>query len=519
MAYFSPTDESLICLHPIYNIDHLSLVEAPSGRIVNIWSNRVDAFCFSPDGQTAAVWSRTDFMIRVHRVPEGSVGKQWSTGQSYVLRMAFSPDGKLLAAGNLETGAVDLFAVADGSLIARLEGQSGRFASLAFSPDGKLLATGNYDQSIHIWDLVTQREVRRLHGHRSAALALAFSPDGTRLASGGFDGTVRFWDVDPPATQPAITNASGAIAFSNDGHWLLTQHSNRTVALWELPVRRKSRDWDSPPFAHAVFTSNGKLVTLCPGDSNEPPSLRFYSVEKPALQASLPLRGVASECTAAVLSADGVTCATGHEDGTVAFWEAGTGRLLGAAHQAHRVPSGPPRAPVGRLAFSADGRLLASVGRDSLYLKTWLVPERRELARRLFPNYYDLALDVSPDGREIAIGGHDQGLAVNFWSPDLKASLRRFEGHQEFLHAIAYSPDGRTLATGTRDGILKLWHLPTGRQLGTLVNLQQKAKFRQLVFSRDGSWLGALLNDGSVRLWHGPPAVEAESAFQASTDP
>ena len=151
-----------------------------------------------------------------------------------------------------------------------------------------------------------------------------------------------------------------------------------------------------------------------------------------------------------------------------------------------------------------------SSGFEWLDLKTWSVAERRALASHHFGSGYDLLPALSPDGREVAIGGQGQGLAVNFWNADLKTSPRQFEGHQDFLHAIAYSPDGRTLATGGVDGLLKLWHLPTGREIGTLATFDHQVTFRKLAFSPDGSWLGVLVRDGTLHLWHAPSLAELD---------
>jgi len=505
-------NDRLIVVALTYPAPHLRFYEAPSGKMINVWSNRIDAFCLSPDGEWCAVWGRRDRVVRILHVPDGQLRNAWDTGKNYVVIMAFSPDGSLLAAADNGSGAVDLYDPADGTLCGRLEGPTGRMASLAFSPDGRLLATGHYDQSIRLWDVAANGEVRRLHGHRSAAMGLAFSPDGTRLASGGYDGTVRFWDVAAPPRIPALTNVNGVFAFSADGRWLVTQHTNEQMALWELPARGKLREWPAPPCDRAVFIDRRQLLAASGGDTNSPPALHYFDLEGLAARIDLPLSGVNSACTAIALAPDGAVCVTGHQDGTVAFWEARTGRLLSAAWQAHRGTTASNTWEVLHLKFSADGQTLLSTGYDVLLVKTWSVAKRRELASRGFVNRYDPVPAIAPDGREIAIGGPGQGLTVNFWTADLKTSPRQFEGHQDYLHAIVYSPDGRTLATGGLDGLLKLWHLPTGREFGTLATFDHLVGFRELAFSPDGSWLAALVKDGTLHLWHAPGAGGPESA-------
>ena len=63
--------------------------------------------------------------------------------------------------------------------------------SLAVSPDGKLLATGGVDRTIHLWEILTGRELARWEAHDSGVTALAFRPDGKTLVSGGGDGALK----------------------------------------------------------------------------------------------------------------------------------------------------------------------------------------------------------------------------------------------------------------------------------------------------------------------------------------
>ena len=529
-AVCSPTDPNLALAppHPESGLTGLLDLEQRSFRRV-FTNGRTSAVCFTPDGGQFARGDVAAKRIFIARLPDGATVTSLDTSfepSFYAQIMAFTPDGRTLAVRNLFKPEVELFDVSTGQRAGQLTGATGRGHSLAISPDGQWLAAGGGDQTIHLWDLPARREVRQLHGHRAAVYALAFSPDGQRLVSGGYDGTVRFWDVAPPEPPVAITNVFGTFAFSPDGRWLVTQSTNGLARLWELPARRLAQEWPTPLFQSAVFTTNGNLLTASLGATNEPPVIRAFSLSPtegerdivgqrfqpvaPDRQAARPaaLHGIPASCSAIALSPDGQFTATGYRDGTVALWETATGRLLQQAGQALTNSVGYSRrrtaAALNPLVFSADGQTLAASGFDSVQVKTWTVPGLRPLGGRWFAATYEVPLALSPGGQQIAMGGMMQGNSVNLWDSSLRQPGASLRGHQDFLFAVDYAPDGRTLATGGRDGALKLWHLATKREVANLLTLPQSVNFARVAFSPDGSWLGASDSTGRLHLFHAP---------------
>jgi WD40 repeat protein len=316
-----------------------------------------------------------------------------------------------------------------------------------------------------------------------------------------------------------------------------------------LPARQVSRQWELPSFQSAVITTNGVLLTAHVGSSKEPPSVRrLPDVAQSAAPASSggvspPVRsrdetsrelaaetvalqiagqfptsenstvtvflGIPSPCTAIALSPDGAFTVTGHSDGTVAVFETGSGRLLHAAERAFQAGNKP--LAVHALAFSAGGRTVAATTFDWVSMKIWQVPELHPIGSHWFGKKFELPIAVSPDGHQLAFGGSALDLGINLWDAALRQPVTQLHGHQDFLYAVAYSPDGRTLASGVRDGLLKLWHLPTQRQVGTVLALPEQTKFAQLTFSPDGAWLGASDTRGNLHLLHAPALAETDA--------
>ncbi len=517
----SPTDANLALEMINYPRTNLALIDLESGQPIRFFdSGRSDAVCFSPDGRQFARWDRETRCVGLQMVTDGTATAWFDDGRAYVREMAFTPDGRTLALGNMTRGSVDLFDVGTQRPAGHLPDRRGRLWALAISPNGHFLASGGYGQGIHLWDLPGRTELRQLQGHRGAVLALAFSPDGRRLASGGDDGTLRFWDV-APAPPPPISNAFGTFAFSANGRQLLTQDTNGTARLWQLPERRLLQQWAAPRFQSAVFTS-GEMVLACIDSSSNAACLRFSLMRGepwlPGSQRLTRLQGVLAPCSVISLSSDGAIAVTGHADGTVAFWDADSGRLRQKI-DGQFLHEGQPK-EVNVLAISANGQALAAGSYQSAMLRTWNLRSGRPAGRRDFKmrNYFQLA--ISPNGKRITTGLDGETFNFNVWASDLRVHEMSLLGHRDVASAVAFSADGQTLATGGVDGLLKLWHLPTQREVLTLLTLDQGVYVDCLAFSADGQWLGATDNQGILHLFHAPnPANAAPGTDLRSTDP
>jgi len=514
-AVCSRTDAAVAFISPHPEYAALGTMDLACGAVVSADTiGRTEALTVTPDGRHLAGWDVARKRIWLERVtdrkPVASLDTSFD-GYLFVHQMAFTPDGETLVAVNLHNPTIELFDVPAQRHVGRLTGMIGRGYAVAVSPDGKLVAAGGTDQAIHLWDLATRREVRQLHGHRAAVYALAFSPDGQRLVSGGYDGTVRFWEVTPPSPVPVLSNVFGPYAFSADGHRLVTQGTNGFARLWELPSRRLVREWAAPFFQSAGFAPNGDVITACIGETNEAPRVHRYAATDNGVTGELRpplLAKIRERCTAIALSPDGQAVATGYRDGSVALWDTTSGRLLSSAAQAFKASVGYSRrttaAVANALAFSADGRMLVGASFDFPELRAWTLPALNPGGWKLFGAIGELPLAVSPDGAEIAVGGLRQGNTVNLWDSGLRQNTAQLAGHQDFLFTVAYAPDGRTLASGGRDGQLKLWHLATKRELATIHVLPAGRIFALTAFSPNGEWLGVSDSAGELQLFHAP---------------
>jgi WD40 repeat protein len=238
--------------------------------------------------------------------------------------------------------------------------------------------------------------------------------------------------------------------------------------------------------------------------------------------------------------------ATGHEDGTVRLWDVATGKQTGVRllhsgwlgplaflpdgkglvstsfdskarrieakrwdldTDTDRVVAGGPAATLTAAALTADGRVLAiaqpvgdSRGADQPdRVLLWDVGSGKELHRLDGHTKWVKALVFAPDGKTLASGSRDR--TVRLWDVGSGKEQATLRGHAAEVRALAVSPNGRLLATGDEDGIVKLWDLPTGKERATFKAHPPMSQVTALVYSRDGKTLVSGSGDGTEKFW------------------
>ncbi len=411
-----------------------------------------------------------------------------------VLAVCFDPEGKRLVSGS-EDKTVRLWNAADGKPLTGLHGHQGPVTAVAWSPEGHEFASASQDRTVRLWNAQNRQHLRTLKAG-AAVLSLAYSPQGGQLAAGLADGQISFWDISFREKRLILSgeNPSASIAFSRSGKELVCAQRDRVV-VYDLIRRRRVASFPSRPgdagSCHAVAFNfeNTRLATAW-----EDAAVRLWGVggaSKPLLL----VRGHTGAVEALAYHPDGKRLATGAGDQTVRVWSAEYGSQLGT-FRGHT-------AAVRAVAWSPDGGRLASASEDKTVCIWDAEADQRFREYRLEnmdqpwirPQASHVA--ISPTGNRLAcllstgegfVHDRQTGQVVFVWK-DAGSTPSR---------GLAFSPDGKRLAHGFA-GQVVLRDAATGSPLHTLPGHDRDVD--KVAFSRDGRRLASASKDKTVKVW------------------
>ncbi len=299
--------------------------------------------------------------------------------------------------------------------------------------------------------------MRLLRGHKKAVYSLAFLPDG-RLVTGGLEGEVWLWDTTTGQRQFVLTGAgkvewlaaapNGAyLAWCGAGPWVSIAGTYKPERFRRLPTH--PFDEQAPRVEACAFAPDGQTLLSVGGG---PRCCQAGSWE-PVPWAEAWWGQRASTCLA--FAPDSATVATGAylpERGgwSVCLWDTHTGVSRPAFSAGHPFDGDLTYV---NLAWSPDGRQLAGLCSDEL--RVWVV-ESGEVLHHCVNNAGLLhALAFSPDGRLLATGGNDQ--LVTLRDTTTWAVLACFDWKMASVQDVAFSPDGCLLAAAGSRGKVVVW--------------------------------------------------------------
>ena len=474
---------------------------------------------FANDGKTIA-WASIDGLIRLLDAENGNEVKQIGTAQQgvYHSAMLFSPDGKTIASRATNATAIHLWDVETGKSAKVLGDQPvagqpfGRVyvqqnsATLAFSPDGKAIAEGLQNNSVRLWDVATGKETLPVSGHQGGISSLAVSPDGKTLTTFGADDTVRQWDIASgrETAQFKLPPAGVNALLSADGKTVVAGAPNNAVTVWDAATGKETRTIDVPAqqnFAGKVggqaglaLSPDGTLVAVRGYDQSvrvfETASGKEIANASEGQPNNNPNGGVIFQPVyyggrgTMVFGPDNVTLATvgvsqaamqggvagaRTQSSVIRLWNSRTGKPAGRFETSRGVTA---------LAFSPDGRIIATANADNT-ISLWEILSGKECLRitilvlQAAPNPVSplrpimalppthggassiVSLSFANDGRTLAAASGDKSVRL-FELPTGK-EIGAFTGHVGAVTAVAFAPDSKTVVTGSADTTAVVW--------------------------------------------------------------
>lgn len=332
----------------------------------------------------------------------------------------------------------------------------GRAFAVAYRPDGKQLASAggelNKPGEIKIWDIRTGKLLRTLTGHANVITALAYHPERPLLASASYDRTIKLWNLETGDEFVMLRGHADSIydvTFSPDGNLLASASHDLSVRVWDHELYRRD-----PEAAVRILKGHDGPVT----------SVSFHR--------------------------DGKSLASGSRDRTVKIWDFANSKVEKTltGHQGE----------VKSLAFSATGKILVSGGgplNKPGEVMFWNVESGKIHAAHYGLSDRILHVATSPDGK-IAAAGADGILRV--WNPNRSSEALVFRGDPQAVEAVAFAPDGLSLASAGRSGRISLWNSSAGSET---LNLTAPGTMDALAFSPKERVVAAAGSNGIVNIW------------------
>jgi RNA polymerase sigma factor (sigma-70 family) len=478
--------------------DAVCLIDVATGTVTRTFAPgaAASACIFSPDGKLMATggYEKEDglYLARLWEVGTGKELRRFPAGSlpggnGRKRALAFSPDGATLAGGGWGDARLRLWEVATGRELKVFPKIAEDVVSVAFAPNGKTVAAAG--DRIYFYDPVTGKERLRIDRR---ARGLAFSPDGSELI-GAVSGAIYRWDAATgrPLT-PTGAQDSGVeqILAAADGRHLFTIDQDDNLYAWDTTGGKPPRRIVGDVGRGAVASPDGRFLAWTVNGMHGGSRIRLYDIAAGRFIDHFPT--FPEDASAEAVLPDGKTVVTlDRAASTVRFWDVGSGKEL------RSFP-----------AYPARERPFRTLGDPYAYRRTALSPDGKTLVigdmdRGLPVGLWDVATGKAGHELDVRLtsvhAAAQKAHRIDMWGP--------VNGYMSSGNGLTFSPDGRLVVTWSESPFessptdhVAVWDAATGRAVTKLVS-GRPIGAGGAAFAPDGRTLATASVDGLIRLW------------------
>jgi WD40 repeat protein len=411
--------------------------------------------------------------------------------------VTFSPNGQFIASGSADC-TIRIWDWRQNLVAPAIGGHDGAVNSVVFGSNSQYVISGSSDSTIRIWNFKGEALAKPFLGHDGEVKSIAISPDGQCIVSGGSDGTICLWSWQGELIKKILvsrtTTVVNSVAISPDGQYIASGNSEGIVHLWNFQGQLIGKPFVGHEEGSTPTTKGVHCVAFSPDSQSIASGSADKTVRLWNLQGELILQPLKHNDEVLSIAFDPTRQRIVTVGGRLCLWTLDGIPIEYFMYGGYKITS---------VAFSPDGRHIVggSVGsaitvRDSgSYVKVWDL-EGNELGQPLSAHTTEItALAFSADGKKLASSSFDK--TIRLWNLEDRQLEKTIEAHQHTVSSIAFNQKGDRIVSGSYDCTIRLWNLQ-GKPIGAPFGYED---VRSVAFSPDGQNIASTGMNYTVHVW------------------